>query len=69
MGAHRFTVGTQNKYYKVRNLFSQNSLGNFTFGTLDSLINNTPSSATLGIKLDNSDGSAHFTARSLAFYA
>ncbi len=31
--------------------------------------NNTPSSATLGIKLDNSDGAAHFTARSLAFYA
>ncbi len=65
---HRFTFGTQNKWYKVRNLFSQNSLGNFTFGTLDSLINDTPSSATLGIKLDNSDGAAHFTARSLAFY-
>jgi hypothetical protein len=68
-GEHRFTLGTQNKYYKVRNLFSQNSLGNFTFGTLDSLMNDTPSSATLGLKLDNSDGSAHFTARSLAFYA
>ena len=67
-GSHRFTVGTQNKFYKVRNLFSQNSLGNYTFGTLDSLINNTPSSATLGIKLDNSDGAAHFNARSLAFY-
>ncbi len=65
---HRFTFGTQNKFYKVRNLFSQNSLGNFTFGTLDSLINDTPSSATLGLKLDNSDGAAHFTARSLAFY-
>lgn len=67
--AHRFTFGTQNKWYKVRNLFSQNSLGNFTFGTLDSLINDTPSSATLGIKLDNTDGAAHFTARTLAFYA
>ena len=65
---HRFTVGTQNKWYTVRNLFSQNSLGNYTFGTLDSLINDTPSAATLGIKLDNSDGAAHFTARSLAFY-
>jgi hypothetical protein len=68
-GTHRFTIGTQNKYYKVRNLFSQNSLGNFTFGTLDSLMNDLPNSATLGLKLDNSDGSAHFTARSLAFYA
>jgi hypothetical protein len=67
--AHRFTLGTQNKWYKVRNLFSQNSLGNYTFGTLDSLINDTPSSATLGIKLDNGDGAAHFTARTLAFYA
>jgi hypothetical protein len=66
---HRFTFGTQNKYFKVRNLFSQNSLGNFTFGTLDSLANDLPNSATLGLKLDNSDGSAHFTARSLAFYA
>jgi hypothetical protein len=66
---HRFTFGTQNKWYKVRNLFSQNSLGNFTFGTLDSLNNDTPSSATLGLKLDNSDGAAHFTARSLAFYS
>jgi len=65
---HRFTLGTQNKWYTVRNLFSQNSLGNFTFGTLDSLLNNTPSSATLGIKLDNSDGAAHFTARTLSFY-
>jgi hypothetical protein len=65
---HRFTLGTQNKFYNVRNLFSQNSLGNFTFGTLDSLINNTPSSATLGLKLDNTDGSARFSARTLSFY-
>ncbi|MGH7650793.1 MAG: carboxypeptidase regulatory-like domain-containing protein [Gemmatimonadaceae bacterium] len=69
MGSHRFTLGTKNEFFKVRNLFSQNSLGNFTFGTLDSLIANTPSSATLGIKLDNSDGAARFNARTLGFYA
>jgi hypothetical protein len=68
-GSHRFTIGTKNEFFKVRNLFSQNSLGNFTFGTLDSLINNTPSAATLGIKLDNTDGAAHFNARTLGFYA
>jgi hypothetical protein len=68
-GSHRITVGTKNTWYKVRNLFSQNSLGNFTFGTLDSLINNTPSTATLGIKLDNTDGAAHFHARTLGVYA
>jgi hypothetical protein len=69
MGSHRFTIGTKNTWYKVRNLFAQNSFGNFTFGTLDSLINNTPSTATLGIKLDNTDGAARFHARTLGFYA
>lgn len=71
---HRFTVGTKNEFLKVRNLFSQNSLGNFTFGTLDSLQNNTPSSATLGLNLDKlngqtTDGAARFHARTLGFYA
>ena len=70
VGNHRFTLGTKNEFFKVRNLFSQNSLGNFTFGTLDSLIANTPSSATLGIKLpDGTDGAARFKARTLGFYA
>lgn len=66
--SHRFVIGTKNEFYKVGNLFSQNSLGNFTFGTLDSLINNTPSSATLGLKLDNTDGWARFHARTLGAY-
>jgi len=69
MRSHRFTLGTKNTWYRVRNLFAQNSFGNFTFGTLDSLINNTPSTATLGIKLDNTDGAARFHARTLGFYA
>jgi len=70
VGSHRFTIGTKNEFFKVRNLFSQNSLGNFTFGTLDSLVANTPSTATLGIKLpDGTDGAARFNARTLGFYA
>jgi len=68
MGAHRFTIGTKNEFYKVRNLFAQNSYGNFTFGTLDSLKKNTPSSSTLGIKLDSADGAARFHARTLGAY-
>ena len=32
-------------------------------------INNTPSSSTLGIKLDKTDGAARFNARTLGFYA
>jgi Carboxypeptidase regulatory-like domain len=70
LGAHRVTVGTKNEFYKVRNLFAQNSYGNVTFGTLDSLILNTPSSSTLGIRIDpTSDGAARFTARTFGFYA
>lgn len=70
VGNHRFTIGTKNEFFKVRNLFSQNSLGNFTFGTLDSLVANTPSAATLGIRLlDGTDGAARFNARTLGFYA
>jgi hypothetical protein len=67
--SHRFTVGTKNEFFKVRNLFAQNSFGNYTFGTLDSLRNNTPSSAVIGVKLDTKDGAARFNARTLAFYA
>lgn len=66
---HRVTIGTKNEFFKVRNLFAQNSFGNYTFGTLDSLRLNTPSSATLGLKLDNTDGAARFHARTLGFYA
>src|SRR5258708_3541937 len=73
MGVHRFTNGTKNEFYKVRNLFAQNSFGNFTFGTIDSLIANKPSAATLGINLDKlngnvTDGAARFHARTLGAY-
>jgi Carboxypeptidase regulatory-like domain len=69
LGTHRLTVGTKNEFYKVRNLFAQNSYGNVTFATLDSLINNTPSTSVLGIKIGSGDGAARFTARTLGFYA
>lgn len=36
-GAHRVTLGSQNQFYKFRNLFGQNSTGFWTFGTVDSL--------------------------------
>ena len=42
MGAHRFTVGTQNQFYKVRNLFGQYSYGYWRFSSLDSLRTGTP---------------------------
>jgi hypothetical protein len=68
MGAHRITLGTKNEFFKVRNLFAQNSLGNYTFGSLDSLNLGLPNRVQIGLKLDNSDGAARFTARTLGFY-
>jgi hypothetical protein len=68
VGTHRFTIGTKNEFFKVRNLFGQNSLGNYTFGTIDSLSLGALRSATIGLKLDASDGAARFTARTLGFY-
>jgi hypothetical protein len=68
VGTHRFTIGTKNEFFKVRNLFGQNSLGNYTFGTIDSLNLGAPRTATIGLKLDASDGAARFTARTLGFY-
>lgn len=67
--SHRFTIGTKNEFFKVRNLFSQNSLGNYTFGSLDSLALGLPTRVQVGTKLDNSDGAARFHARTLGFYA
>jgi hypothetical protein len=34
---HRITFGTQNQWYKIRNLFGQNSSGYWQFNSLDSL--------------------------------
>jgi hypothetical protein len=68
-GAHRFTIGTKNEFYKVYNLFAQNSFGNYSFGSLDSLAANLPNSSTLGIKLGSGDGAARFSARTLGLYA
>ena len=48
---HRFTFGTQNEFLKVRNLFSQNSYGNYFFGSLDSLALGLPRTYTVGVRL------------------
>ncbi|MEO8334133.1 MAG: carboxypeptidase regulatory-like domain-containing protein [bacterium] len=69
MGAHRITIGTKNEFFKVRNLFSQNSLGTYTFGSLDSLSLGLPNRVQIGLKLDAADGAARFSARTLGFYA
>ncbi len=68
---HVFTIGTKNDFYKVRNLFAQNSLGNYTFGSLDSLALGLPDKVVIGKRFpDNTpDGAAEWRAQILGLYA
>ena len=66
-GAHRITVGTQNQWYKVRNLFGNNMVGTWTFGSLDSLVAGTPRSYLVSVPVLN-DGAVRFRAGQFAGY-
>jgi len=74
---HRFTIGTQNQWYKVRNLFGQNRYGDWTFNSLDSLAGTCASCAgsavaqqyRVGVPAQaGSDGAVRFTQRTHSFY-
>jgi hypothetical protein len=65
--SHRLTIGTQNQWYKVRNLFGQNLVGAWTFGSLDSLTNGTPRSYLVGVPVTG-DGAVRFKAGQFAGY-
>lgn len=67
MGAHRLTVGTQNQFYKVRNLFAQQSQGFWTFGSVDSLRIGRPRSYQVGVPVVG-DGAVRFRAASYSGY-
>ncbi len=66
--SHRLTVGTQNQWYKVRNLFGQNLVGAWTFGSMDSLTAGTPRTYQVGVPVSG-DGAVHFKAGQFAGYA
>jgi hypothetical protein len=66
--SHRFTIGTQNQWYKVRNLFGNNSVGTWVFGTQDSLTNGTPRSYAVGVPVSG-DGAVRFRAAQYSAYA
>ncbi|HEY5218527.1 MAG TPA: TonB-dependent receptor [Gemmatimonadaceae bacterium] len=69
MGAHRITFGAQGQWYKVRNLFDQNSYGFWTFGTLDSLQAGEPEKYQVGVPVDPVNGPAvRFRAGNYAGY-
>ena len=66
--AHRLTVGTQNQFFQVRNLFGQNVVGNWTFGTPDSLAQGIARQYRVSVPVAG-DGAVRFRARQLSAYA
>jgi Carboxypeptidase regulatory-like domain/TonB dependent receptor-like, beta-barrel len=71
--AHRLTLGAQGQWYKVRNLFGQNLVGLWTFGSLDSLAAGTPRQYQVGVPVcpnnTTCDGAVRFKAGQFAAYA
>jgi hypothetical protein len=66
-GSHRVTIGTQNQWYKVRNLFTQASYGVWNFDSLDSLETGEPDQYIVGVPLSG-DGAVRFKAASYSGY-
>ena len=66
--SHRLTIGTQNQWYKVRNLFGANLVGAWTFGSMDSLTAGTPRQYQVGVPVTG-DGAVRFKAGQFAGYA
>ena len=75
-GSNRLTIGGQAQWYKVRNLFGQNLVGLWTFGSLDSLDLGAPQSYRVGIPVcpdgtiggAGCDGAVRFHAGQFAGY-
>jgi hypothetical protein len=65
--AHSITIGTQNQFYSVRNMFTQSSYGVWLFGSLDSLQQNIPNQYIIGVPLSG-DGAVRFRAAQYAGY-
>ena len=67
-GSHHFTIGTQNQFFKVRNLFTQASYGVWIFPTVDSLRAAEPKQYIVGVPLSG-DGAVRFRAANYSAYA
>ena len=84
-GSHRITFGTQNQFYKFRNLFAQSTFGVWEFSSIDSLrgtapgLTGTPAARSyiVGVPLLNTggtvapggDGAVRFKAGMYSVYA
>ena len=74
---HRITFGTQNQWYKVRNLFGQNKSGYWQFSSIDSLAGTCatcggaalPVSYQVGVPNGAGDGAVRFHQETHAIYA
>lgn len=71
---HRVTVGTQNTFYKARNLFGQNRYGHWVFGSPDSLAMGLANTYRVGVpvtdgKIGEGDGAVRFNAFNWSLYA
>ncbi len=71
LGAHSFTVGVKDQFYRPVNLFAQNSLGSWTFANLAALQSGVASSYAVSAPSpgDAANGLATFRASMLALYA
>ncbi len=67
IAAHRITIGTQNQFYKVRNLFGQNSYGFWQFDSLGAYRNGVAASYQVGVPLSG-DGAVRFHAAAYSGY-
>ena len=67
LGRHRLTVGTRNEFYRIRNLFAQNSYGVWEFSSLDSLAGGNPTRYQAGVGLGGPID-ARFDAAELGLY-
>ncbi len=66
--SHVVTIGTRNEFYQVRNAFLQNSYGNFSFASLDSLANGLPNGYSVGVARNGVDPQARFKGATFAAY-
>ena len=70
VGAHRFTLGTKDQFYRPYNLFGQNSRGSWTFNNLTDFQNGVPSAYVVSAPSpsDPANGIATFEANMYAYY-
>lgn len=68
IGAHRLTLGTQNRFYRFNNVFGQNAFGTWSFNSLDSLARGIPAQYQVGVPAAVDDGAARFDASQYSAY-